>query len=589
MADHRHNLNPVERGFSFRFMRRGGVRWGLALGVLLMAVGAEAGDLPGLTEQINAEIRRGWDAGNVKPAAPADDAAFLRRVSLHLSGSIPPVSVVREFLADKSPDKRQRYVDSLLDGPEYVANFARVWQAVMLPNPGEDFGQGQISLAFEYWLQQQLAAGTSYDEMVRQILVPGADPNSRFGRVVNGRVVTLQEGSPLAFSDLRQSTPENMASASVRVFLGVRLECAQCHDHPFDRWKQDEFWSIAAFFAPPKLRGESSGRDAPQRSWSIKIPGTERVVPAAYLDGSAPTSRPDVSGRALLAQWITSRDNPRFATTAVNRIWGHLFGVGLVEPLDDFSDHNLPSHPELLNHLAREFVEHDFDVKFLIRAITASEAYQLSSVRTDPSQDDVRRYGRTRTQGLTADELLANFRQATGQRSARRFAMYGQQEIAVRFDGNDLLFPPNSGSVLEQETSILQALMLMNGQLPAMAVSQQFGPGTFAAIASNPFMSLDERIESLYLATLTRFPTEAERTRAREFCLKSQASAPRNNAFVAAANGLTRLFSGTPAQPVTSGPVTSGPVTSGVGPSENAGLANLFWVLLNSSEFQLNH
>ncbi len=531
----------------------------------------DAADARQVTQKIDVALRRSWEENGVQPAEPATDATFLRRVSLHLGGVIPPVSVTREFLADRSADKRARYVDRLLDGPEYLANFSEFWQRAMLPDVQSEFQQNQARNSFELWLQQRLAANTPYDELVRRILVPVEFPS----QAVTAPSAQIAP-SPTGFYSLRGSSPENFASGAVRVFLGVRLECAQCHDHPFDTWKQDQFWSMAAFFAPPGSNGQ-----VPDSRWSIKVGGTERIVPAIYLDGTRPTANSNAEGRTVLVEWITSRENDRFAVTAVNRLWGHFFGVGLVDPVDDFSDNNPASHPELLQLLADEFVRSNYDLKFIIRAIVASEAYQLDSRQTHPSQAEVRLYGRMRAQGLTSSQVLANFRQANGQQlNPVLMSNDGRQFFR---DGNnqqfDQLFSTDGSTSLEQATSILQALYLMNSQESRRATYFLSSQHALSAIVTNPFMSDDDRIDALYLLTLTRFPTETERKRVHDVFLTAAPKPPSSSLGATLAAQLRNLVQPTRPQPVTAAIVSPG----------KAGLADLFWVLLNCSEFQLNH
>src|SRR5262249_47807301 len=190
---------------------------------------------------------------------------------------------------------------------------------------------------------------------------------------------------------------EELAAGTVRVFLGVRIECAQCHDHPFAQWKRDQFWGQAAFFAGVRRPANDTGdffigtpltELADRRE--ITIPGTERVAQPVFLDGKEPQWKYRASARATLADWMTGKDNPFFARTAVNRLWAQLFGVGIVEPVDDFTEENKPSHPELLDELAHQLAEHGFDFKFLLRAITLSKTYQQSSIYPGASKPETR-------------------------------------------------------------------------------------------------------------------------------------------------------------------------------------------------------
>ncbi|MCA9070736.1 MAG: DUF1549 domain-containing protein, partial [Planctomycetaceae bacterium] len=378
---------------------------------------SSADDVKRVADQIDAFIGARWQEADVTPADPSSDAEFLRRIHLHLDGSIPPASRVRAFLADSTPDKRRRMVDQLLEGPGYITNFTRYWRRVMLPETDSDLQTRFLIPSFENWLRNQLTENTSYDEIARQIINVQLGQNNTQRNSSAVYMNRLNQSTPLAFYQAKQVAPENLAAATSRIFLGIRIECAQCHDHPFDAWKRVQFWSFAAFFGGIVREGQPNVfgqvREIPDRR-EISIPDSDRVVQAGYLDGSEPQWRFRVGARKTLADWVASGDNPYFTRAAVNRLWGHLFGRGIVDPVDDFSDTNPPSHPELLDFLAKEFALHDFDLKFLIRAITASKTYQLSSRRTHKSQDDPQLFARMSVQGLTPDQLYNSLAQATG-------------------------------------------------------------------------------------------------------------------------------------------------------------------------------
>jgi hypothetical protein len=354
----------------------------------------------------------------------------------------------------------------------------------------------------------------------------------------------------LAFYQAKQVAPENLAAATSRIFLGIRIECAQCHDHPFDVWKRDQFWQFAAFFGGIVREGDTNVfgqvKELADRR-EISIPDSDMVVQASYLDGTEPQWRFRVGARKTLADWVAAKDNPYFAKAAANRIWGHFFGRGIVEPVDDFSDANPASHPELLDYLAQEFAAHEFDFKFLIRAITATKAYRLSSEKTHDSQDDPTMFARMNVQGLTPNQLYDSLAQATGTplsfQSANPFIFGNQNEESLFQETFD-----DSGTTLtDRETTILQALALMNGQL-TMTATDINQSRTLAAVAEAPFLKTEGKIEALYLAALSRKPTEKELNRMKAY-------------------------------------VESG----GPGNHPHQALADVFWALINSSEFLLNH
>lgn len=486
---------------------------------------------------------------NVKPAGVADDAEFLRRIYLDLAGRIPSVAEARMFLDDSAPDKRARLVDSLLESAGYVNNFTNFWRALMLPDSA---GNIQFRLQvpdFEAWLRKRLRNNVAYDELVRELLTAGAGPaGARRVAVPDGR----SEGTASAFYQVNENKPENLAAATSRLFLGVKLECAQCHDHPFAQWKREQFWSYAAFFGnlqPQRIMGEivfgAKVQDSGNRH-SIKIPGTDKVVPARFLDGTQPNWQSDSNSRTVLADWVTARENQYFARAAVNRLWAHFFGHGLVEPVDDLLSDQGGSHPELLDELARQFADHKFDVKYLVRAIVLSRTYQRTSAVPDGSPTDPRLFAHMAVKGLSPEQLFDSLAQATGwqerldDNSRRRVFVIGGGGAREEFIAK---FANASDKRTEVQTSILQALSLMNGKLIDGVTSLDRGE-LLPAVADAPFMTTPEKIETLYLAALSRKPAAKELER------------------------LTKY------------------INDGDG---NKALADVFWALLNSSEFVLNH
>jgi len=277
----------------------------------------------------------------------------------------------------------------------------------------------------------------------------------------------------------------------------------------------------------------------------IAVPSSKRTVAALFLDQRKPAWDGRTSPRAVLADWITAGENPYFARAAVNRLWGQLFGIGIVEPVDDFHDDNLPSHPELLSDMARAFVEARFDIHYITRAICRSQAYQRTSARTDASQDDARLLARMPVKGLSGEQLFDSLALAIGYRERKeeqgafgRRAGSPREQFLVQF--------ALQGRPSEPETSILQALTLMNGSFLNEATSVERS-ATLTAVCEMPGIKTGQRIEALYLTTLSRQPTDGERQRLLSYVGKADRSA------------------------------------------QSRRLADVFWVLLNSAEFRLNH
>jgi hypothetical protein len=523
--------------------------WIAALAVVGLAMPAWADSVPpddahALAAKIDQLIAARWAKENVTPAPPAEDGVFLRRLSLDVIGRIPSVAETRRFLRDPASGKRQQAIDRLLDSPGYVTNFSNLWRDLLLPEAKADFQQRFLTFNIERWLRKEFTNNVSYDRMVRDLLTLPLNQ-----KVQNQPffVYAQQNGdpTPLAFYQSKQGKPENLAASTARLFLGIRLECAQCHNHPFGRWTREQFWGQAAFFGGVRARGQngfySMLPELPDRR-ELGIPGTERVAQARFLDGTEPQWRYKVSSRDTLANWMTAPDNPYFARAAVNRLWGHFFGVGIVEPVDDFNDDNPPSHPELLDELARAFVRHDFDYRFLIRAITLSKTYQLSSVHPSPKPPDVRLFARVPVKGLSQDQLMESFLLATGTpapNNRRGFNFNLPDSFETKFVSQD--------KRTEYQTSIPQALALMNSPMVANATHPQRSQ-FLAAVVNAPFLDTDGRIETLYLATLSRKPRTDELEKHRRYVEKGGASKDPNTA-----------------------------------------LGDVFWALLNSPEFFLNH
>jgi Protein of unknown function (DUF1553)/Protein of unknown function (DUF1549) len=531
-------------------------------GIVLLAVGfaaAEAGstgageagggDVGALTETIDRMVAAQWADEGVTPVAEADDAEFLRRVSFDLAGKIPAVAEVRDFLDDPRPDRRHRLVDRLLGSPAYVAHFTNIERRRLIPEADSDQRARLLAPGFEAWLRDQIAANAGSDRIAREILsATVADERAQPNRGLE----RYQKPSPLPFYMAKEVKSENLAASTARLFLGLRLECAQCHNHPFASWTREQFWGFAGFFAGLERRGPEGAflspiRELPDRRESA-IPGTEKVVPAAFLDGTEPQWRSNVPARVTLADWITAADNPYFARASVNRIWAHLFGVGLVDPVDDMGADNPPSHPELLDALARALVAHDHDPKFLIRAIVLSRPYQLTSAATDPdpTRENPRLFARMPVRGLSARQLYDSLALAVGMPADE---LTDRVTLGVNTPRSEFLekFDRREEKPADAQTSILQALALMNGRLVAGATRLEEG-GTLAAVAEAPFFDTRARVEALFLATLSRRPRPDESDRL-----------------------VAYLESG------------------GAAMDPRKALSDVFWALLNSPEFMTNH
>jgi hypothetical protein len=481
---------------------------------LILAAPAAAADRPdpaALAVVIDRHVGDRLVSEQVPPAPRADDAEFFRRANLVLAGRIPVPSEVRLFLADTGPDKRRKAVEKLLASPAYANHLTTTWRGWLLPEAVTDFQVAGAVPGFEAWLRARIQANMPFDQFVTELLTAPLDGRRAAPR---GAEFDDPDGAtnPLAFYTAKEGKPENLAAATSRLFMGVQLECAQCHDHPFAKWSRDQFWGLAAFYAGVERPNGGALKEALDRR-ELSIPNAEppRTVPATFLDDKEPEWRFKKSPRVTLAAWLTAPDNPFFARAAVNRLWGFVFGVGIVDPIDDFSDEHRPSHPELLDVLAKAFVESGFDVKFILKAIVLSETFQRSSTVTHERQKDPRLFARFPVQGLTPEQLYDSVSVVIGTALEGPGGMYLQTPGAGRRQFLEAF--ALTGRKTENPTTIIQALTLMNGGLVGGATTVE-SSRTLAAVVELPGLSPAERVEALYFAVLSRPPRPEELRRA---------------------------------------------------------------------------
>jgi len=453
----------------------------------LFAVPASSGacDARTLAARIDQCIEARLAKEGITPAPLADDAEVFRRLSLDLNGRIPSAAQLTDFLDDLRPDKRRLWIDELLDGRDnaglYANHFTNVWRRRLLslvpPQPRVVVGP------LEAWLHQQLQTDVPYDRIVRGLLID-----------------TGAAGFRKAYED----KPDNLAGITSRLFLGVKLECAQCHDDlSGGRWKQRQFWEFAAFFAVAQ----------PGHGPRLRIGGGGAWAQARFLDGSQPDWKSGSPPRAALAEWVVQADNRWFARAAVNRVWHDLFGVGLVVPVDGLGiEDNPPSHPALLDELAKQFALHCFDIKYLLRAIVGSRAYQRSSRQAGPGpRDDVRLFGRAAVRTLSGEQLRDSILAATGYMDdgpGRK--MLGSNASQAEFVA---LFEDASAGPLDSQASIQQSLAMMNSRFITEVTNPANSPALAAIIDGRTSRPAARRIKDLYLMVLSRRPRPDELAR----------------------------------------------------------------------------
>ena len=500
-----------------------------------------------IDEYVLAKLRK----FHLRPARRSTDAEFLRRICLDLTGTLPPPHRVREFLASRDPDKREQLVDLLLESLEFtdywtfrLADLMRVGHTAT--------GMAEHGHIYWQWVRDSVATNKPYDRMASErITAQGYDGASRH---------FLQNGVI--------PRPENAMAEQFRVFLGRRLDCAQCHNHPYESWSQDEFWGLAAFFKRV-TRSEWSGfgtsliYDDPEgpdpdfgtdpNSKKTIHPRTGREVEPVLPDGSPVPAHAHSSPRQTFARWVTN--HPWFAEAAVNRFWGTIFGRGLVEPVDDFRSTNPPTHPRLLKTLARDFREQGYDLKQLLRRMVLSETYQLSSLPRPGSEADRINYSHSLPRPLDAEVLLDAVTSVTAvaqtfENTDKGMAPPGTRAIELTMPDIfpsaflDMYGRTDRAQIPERsaEPSLNQALHLLVGSTYTEKLARE-GSRLERLMATGATDA--EIIEELYLAALTRYPRQEER------------------------DGLEQLIQRSP--------------------SRGEGLKNLVWALLASREFAHNH
>ncbi len=528
----------------------------LVLGFLFAAGAAAADAKPSpeaakLTVKIDARLAATWKDKKIEPADNATDSEFLRRVYLDLAGRIPTIAETRSFLQDKDADKRKKLIAELLKRPTYSKHMTTVWRRLLLPEADTNLQIGFISIGFDQWLKQQFTKNIAYDAMVRELVTVKFDQQSN-NQLFNAS--QIGQPTPIAYYFAKEGKPENLAASSARAFLGLRLECAQCHDHPFATWTRDQFWGLAAFYAGLQSRNVGEGFMVPEREVldrrELAIPGTDRIVQATFPDGGDPVWKFKTGPRQTLAEWLTGKDNPYFAKATVNRVWAHMFGIGLIDPVDEMvgGQDTKVYHAELLDEIAKSFIANKYDLRFLFEAIAGTKAYQLSSRGTGPAP----LYSRQPLRGLSGEQLFDSLFVATGQPDVS-----GADPFAIFNGGNDprseflAKFGQQTGKSTEHETSIIQALTLMNGQFTGNATNPTRSE-LLSAVVEAPFLTEKSRIEALYLATVSRMPTDKELEKAESFIARSAAGKDSKKARAEA-------------------------------------LADVFWALVNSTEFVFNH
>ena len=445
----------------------------------------------------------------IQPSASTDEATFLRRVSLDLTGRLPSPETVRAFLADgrSSRVKRAAMIDALIASPEYVDHWTVKWSD-LLQSSRKYLGE-KGAYEFQHWIREAIASNRPYDKVVRELLTARGssydNPAANYFRVTREAKPTMEK--------------------TTQVFLGVRMVCAQCHDHPFERWTQNQYYQMSAFFSAVGIRaGYEVGEEIvfDQRAdYEMKHPRDGRVMKPQFMLASSHAPVPDTAQRRdAFADWLTSRDNPFFARAIANRMWSYFLGKGIIDPVDDIRASNPPSNPALLDALTKDFVDHHFDVRHLMRTIVSSRAYQASIVTNEWNATDRDNFSHAIPRRLSAEELMDAVTSAAGARP--RFPDVPENTRASQLvdphigrEGFlDVFGRPARDSACECERrsdfSLPQALNLVNGKTISDAVADSNGRVAKLILSGGSDAAI---VDELYLAALSRLPTAEERQR----------------------------------------------------------------------------
>lgn len=515
-------------------------------------LGATVASLPPSHNYIDDLVFTKLKAMGMPPSDPCDDATFIRRVSLDIAGRLPSLEETQRFLADTDPAKRDKLIDALLASPEYADYFANKWSA-LLRNKRTKPTDAPMNFGFYDWIRDGLRANKPYNVFVRELLSASGD---------------VAENPPVAW--YRQvKEPQQELEDTAQLFLGMRMQCAQCHHHPFEKWSQNDYYSFSAFFSqvgrkPTTTKENEAIFHRRGIATAINKKTKQPVRPAALITGPMEIPAED-DPRIALADWMSERANPFFARTLVNRYWKHFLNRGIVEPEDDMRETNPPSNPELLDALAQHFIESGYNLKTLIRDITRSQTYQLSAVPNHYNGADRQNFSRYYAKRLTAEVLFDSINEVTRTPSGFPGMPAGTRAISLpdnSFNAGSYFLTvfgrPESSSACEcertQEASLAQALHLLNAKDIQDKLASDAGAA--AKLAADPRPD-EEKLRQLYFIAYSRVPDAHELELA-----KAHLNKPRKGA------------DGMPLD---------------AAKSKRMGYEDILWAILNTKEFLFNH
>ena len=444
-----------------------------------------------------------WKKLGLLPSPNSDDATFLRRVTIDLCGRLPTAEEAIAFVEDKSGSKRREVIDRLLDSPDYPAYFAMRWGAIL--RNSRLAGADQASYAFHNWIKDMIARNRPYDEFVRGVVAAAGE---------------WQDAPAINwYWQTRDDQLHSVTADTAQVFLGIRLQCARCHHHPYERWGQEDYYGLAGFFT--RLGRKSFGQPPPyfassQVTTGEKNPLTGKVPEPKFLDGEYGKFTPEDDPRHALVDWMARPENPFFARVLVNRLWGHFMGRGLVNEVDDMRESNPPSNPELLDKLAQDFIDHNFDVRHIVQTLVNSRVYQLSSEPTEHNKDDRQNFARFYARRLIAEVLLDAVDDATGTKTKFGNISDSARAVDLPHEGFGSYFLDTfdrpkrvSGCECERSSGATLAQVLLLANSDELENKLADGKGRIAKLMTDK-KPIPEMIDSIYLSAYARRPSDQE-------------------------------------------------------------------------------
>ncbi|HEY7153305.1 MAG TPA: DUF1553 domain-containing protein [Gemmataceae bacterium] len=493
-----------------------------------LGVQIPAYDFPAQT-LVDQHTHKKWQGLGLVPSELCSDEQFIRRLSLDLTATLPTPAQVQAFVADKDPKKRDKLVDALLESEEYTYYFANKWADILRVKRRNQAARARGTFAFHDWIRSNISRDKPYDEFARAILGASGD------EVSNPPTVWYKE----------LQNPEQFVDDTAQVFLGLRLACAQCHHHPYEKWGQDDYWGLAAFFGRVARRQVQVPGEQPQPGGGRMVVFTrsrgnvtnKRTGQAAVmkpLDGKPMEVGPYEDPRQKLVDWMVEPNNPFFARAVANRYWAHFFGRGIIDPLDDMRVTNPPSNPELLDALAKDLVEHKYSLKHLIGTICKSRTYQLSSTPNEFNKHDKQNYARYYPRRMSAEVLLDAVNLVTDSPSSfgglpqdryapKRAIMLPDESFASYF--LDVFGRPQRISACEcervSEANLAQALHMLNSDEVQNKVARAGGRADALAKDKRPDA---EKVEEMFVWAFARKPTDEQRDKALAHIAKHEAN-----------------------------------------------------------------